>query len=415
MLAGQSLVKRDLRQAGAAQFAELAGLIRQADIAFTNLEGVVAGAPGGFPTKPSFIHASPPEALAGLRAMGFNLLSLANNHAYDLGTAGILHSLKVAESMGFATAGTGADLAIAGRAAMVDTSSGRCALVAMDASNLPDLAYAADATARLDARPGINPLRIRRTVRLPPELLAELARITESIGGAERSRRRLVKGYPEDQFADRLNFYDAWIKAGEPAAEDFEPVTEDLERNVAAIESAAREADCVIAYLHQHHWAPDWQSTPSWLRRVGRTCIEAGAKIFVSHGVPLPMGIEFHQGCPLFMGLGNFVFDTYRPERYPETLVWQSALAECRLTDAGVEVKAHPVSIDFDHHSRPRLASMAEAGQFIGELQRLSPGVEFRPVDPVAIGADSRANCPHPKEPISWVCRAGKASRTATR
>lgn len=389
MLAGQSLVKRDLRDANKVQFAELAALISRADFAFTNFEGVVAGAPGGFPTKPSFIHAAPSEALAGLRAMGFNLLSLANNHAYDLGAAGILHSLKVAESLGFAVSGSGPDLAHAGQPALIDTAAGRCALIAMDASNLPDLAYAADATARLDARPGINPLRIRRTVRVAPELIEELTGIRKSIGGAERSQRRLAKGYPEDQVADRLSFYGAWLKAGEAAAEDFEPLEKDLERNLASISAAASEADCVIAYLHQHHWAPDWQSTPDWLRRIGRACIEAGASIFVSHGVPAPMGIEFHDGCPLFMGLGNFVFDTYRPERYPEPMVWRSAIAECRMDDAGTEVLVHPISIDFDHYSQPRLASQTEAEQLVGELERLSPGIEFRPVDSVTSWAQS--------------------------
>ncbi len=399
ILAGQSVVKRDLREAGQAEFADLAALVGQADVAFTNLEGVVAGAAGGFPTKPSFIHASPLEALAGLRAMGFNALAMANNHGYDLGPAGILHSLAVAESLGFAVAGIGADLARAGRPAMLDTGAGRCALIAMDASNLPDLAYAADASARLEPRPGINPLRIRRSVALPVELLAELSRISAAIGGGERSRRRLAKGYPETQVPDRLNFYGAWLKAGETAAEDFEPVPEDLARNLAAIEAAAAAADCVIASLHQHHWAPDWQTTPDWLRRVGRACIEAGATVFVSHGVPMPLGIEFHRGRPLFMGLGNFVFDTYRPERYTEGAVWRSALAECRLENDRIELLLHPVAIDFNGWSRPRLANAQEAADVLAELQRLSPALSFEFVDHAA-GVRPAIYCQRPSSQI---------------
>ena len=42
--------------------------------------------------------------------MGFNMLSMANNHAWDLGLNGLLAGIGEVSKRGFAYAGTGADV-----------------------------------------------------------------------------------------------------------------------------------------------------------------------------------------------------------------------------------------------------------------------------------------------------------------
>ncbi|UCG74304.1 MAG: CapA family protein [Chromatiales bacterium] len=93
---------------GAGQLSDAAPILRQADIAFGNLEGVLLD--GGEPAKkcrnPSacYLFRSPPRFADTLAAAGFTVLSLANNHARDFGEegrdstmaalddAGVLHS-----------------------------------------------------------------------------------------------------------------------------------------------------------------------------------------------------------------------------------------------------------------------------------------------------------------------------------
>src|SRR5262245_14897215 len=79
VLAGQSMIRSDLRTTKPAALSVIKGLL-DGDVKFTNLEAAVA-APGetvqegrGFLT--------PAEALDALTTMGFNLLALSNNHAF---------------------------------------------------------------------------------------------------------------------------------------------------------------------------------------------------------------------------------------------------------------------------------------------------------------------------------------------
>ncbi|MCC5864311.1 MAG: CapA family protein [Wenzhouxiangella sp.] len=378
ILSGQSLVRHDPRAMPDSRFTALNEIIDSASVGFTNFEGVLRGAPGGWPTKEHFIHDAPSEVMAGLKALGFNLVSLANNHAFDLGPTGVLHTRQVARAAGLTTAGSGTSLAEAGQASVVTTDRGTVALVAMDASGLPDLAYARDADELLDARPGLNPLRIRRTVELPLASFREFQRLTRELGESERQRRRLQMGYPQPRADERLNFYGAWLKRGETAREAFEPDGADLARNLATIRSAAAMHDVVVAYVHQHHWSPDWQQTAAWLRLVGEACIEAGADIFVSHGVPMLMEIGVHHRRPMFFGLGSLFFDTRRPERYADPTFWQSLLVEVLLTGDSVAIQLHPLVLEFkDGRSIPHLADLKERRSICALVQSLSPSVQL--------------------------------------
>jgi len=68
---------------------------------------------------------------------------------------------------------------------------------------------------------------------------------------------------------------------------------------------------------------------PAWQRTLAKRCIDAGAAVFVGHGVPLLQGIEVHNGAPIFFGLGNFVFQTEKePGAYPPES-WESVIVEC--------------------------------------------------------------------------------------
>ena len=100
--------------AGVSQpFAAVIPWLRAADLALANLECVIA--PGGTPhpgqldepaLQPYRLYA-PPSAVTALREVGFDVLGLANNHALDLGPAGLAETVSRLQAAGIATVGAG--------------------------------------------------------------------------------------------------------------------------------------------------------------------------------------------------------------------------------------------------------------------------------------------------------------------
>jgi poly-gamma-glutamate capsule biosynthesis protein CapA/YwtB (metallophosphatase superfamily) len=67
------------------------GYLKGADVRFTNLETAVAPKDMAVELRTSEVHRTGPEVLDALKDMGFNMLSMANNHAWDLGLTRISH------------------------------------------------------------------------------------------------------------------------------------------------------------------------------------------------------------------------------------------------------------------------------------------------------------------------------------
>lgn len=80
--------------------------IQQADLAFVNQESILGGDDLGFSTYPAF---NTPSQMAGdLADLGFNLVSLANNHTLDKGTQGVLNTLEIWDKQSDRVLSTGA-------------------------------------------------------------------------------------------------------------------------------------------------------------------------------------------------------------------------------------------------------------------------------------------------------------------
>jgi poly-gamma-glutamate synthesis protein (capsule biosynthesis protein) len=97
----------------------MADRLAGADITVGNLESTLArlGPPRQDPVGDSF-HAAP--AVRGeLRAAGFDVLGLANNHVGDFGDASLVRTVDLLHAGGFATFGAGRDLTAAERPVVV--------------------------------------------------------------------------------------------------------------------------------------------------------------------------------------------------------------------------------------------------------------------------------------------------------
>src|SRR5713226_8633259 len=134
-------IRSDIRTTAPAAVPVIQKLLK-GDVVFTNFEAAVA-------EKGETVHEgrgflTPPEALDALTTFGFNLLSLSNNHAFDLKVTGIQNTIREADSRKIVHAGTGNNLAEAVAPGYLRTPKGTIALIA-SASGLIKLGGSATA------------------------------------------------------------------------------------------------------------------------------------------------------------------------------------------------------------------------------------------------------------------------------
>jgi poly-gamma-glutamate capsule biosynthesis protein CapA/YwtB (metallophosphatase superfamily) len=271
-LAGQSMIRSDIRVYTPSIVSTVAPLLK-GDVVFTNFEATVVER-GQSLLDGNFL--APPEALDALKALGFNLVALSNNHAWDLKVSGIQNALHEVSRLNLAHAGTGNNVEEAVAPGYLRTPKGTVALVAM-ASGLVEPGGSATAT-----RPGVNELR---------------------------------------------------VEAGN------KPNEEDARRILLSIRDASKRADIVIVYQHNHVFdlpfetifaeeLPERLVPPEWIRKWTHTEVDAGADVVVMHGAPLVHGVEIYHNRPIFYDLGNFIFQ-YPPTStgLEEPIIWESVVA----------------------------------------------------------------------------------------
>jgi poly-gamma-glutamate synthesis protein (capsule biosynthesis protein) len=130
-------------------------LVRAADLAVANLEGP---APDTFTWHPhGLVFTMDPGLLPGLRRVGIDAVSLANNHIRNAGGAGVRQTVRNLDEEGIRHFGAGRDLAAARRPALFTVAGQRIALLGYNGigsapNATPDRAGAAPLSARLMRR-----------------------------------------------------------------------------------------------------------------------------------------------------------------------------------------------------------------------------------------------------------------------
>jgi poly-gamma-glutamate capsule biosynthesis protein CapA/YwtB (metallophosphatase superfamily) len=277
VLTGQSMIRSDLRVSAPSAVPVIASLLKGADVTFTNFEGTVAepGQPNQNVPLQGRGFVAPPEAVEALKALGFNLLALSNNHSADLKIPGIQNTLRAVGRVNLVHAGIGNTINEAVAPGYLSTPKGTVALVAMASGLIPP---GGSATAN---RPGVDELRVEN--------------------------------------------------GNKPNEEDARHILDN-------IRDAAKKADLVIVYHHNHVFdkpfasifeegMPERLRPPDWLKKWTHAEIDAGADVVVMHGAPLLHGIEIYKGRPIFYDLGNFIFNVPPPLWYiQEPLAWESVV-----------------------------------------------------------------------------------------
>ncbi|NEI74880.1 capsule biosynthesis protein CapA [Rhizobium lusitanum] len=381
---GQSLIHRDIRNCGDPAFLRIVDILKRADIAFTNFEGTILGRHGGSPMKGSYFGCSDPFVLDALKQSGFNALALANNHAFDLGSPGVLSTLEEVSARGFLHAGIGLDRDHASTPGKAIIKGRIIRLVAMDAGPGSRIMYAENAGFQRPSRPGINQLEVTRVFEADNAIFDMLETIQTTFESSKLERANYAQ--PDDSPVlneqNEIDFYGTVFRRSDTNRRKIVIGLDSASHQLTAISKAATAGQFVIAYLHHHHWEPNWRDVPEWVVAFAHACIDAGARIFVSHGTPVLQPIEVYKGAPIFFGLGNFLFHTEHGDtEWSSPDIWKSVVATCHFDATGVQVDILPIVLggeerlgrdDFHERRVPMAASEAIGDEILDDLAKRS-------------------------------------------
>ena len=209
---------------------------------------------------------APPQNLAGLRELGFDIATVASNHTFDQGPFGVLDTIEGLRELGIGTTGAGMTLAEARTPAIVEASGLRIGVLAYNAVG-PRESWATGVKA------GTAFVRI--------------------------SQHYEVEG----------------ASPGSPPTEFTSPDYETLEAMQADVRALAGEVDIVAVAFHKGI-AFVRAEIAQYERPLARAAIDAGADIVIGHHAHILKGVEVYRDRPIYHGINHFVA-AYSPESSP--------------------------------------------------------------------------------------------------
>lgn len=246
----------------------LFALLRAAECSVGNLEvPLTTAAPEA--EKASTLRADP-ERAQDVAEMGFDVVTLANNHALDCGLQGLRDTIAALETVGVQHVGTGANQRASYEPVFRETSGGKVAIFGV-ASTLPP-GFAAGAF-----RPGIAPIRVLSQFAVDPAVVSEQPGIAPFV-------------HTQAHQADVDSFCEF-------------------------VSDAKSKADFVAVMIHwgvPHGWVPLSQGVlAEYQRPLAHALIDAGADIVVGNHPHAVHPVEVYQQRLIAYSLGNFVFQAW--------------------------------------------------------------------------------------------------------
>jgi poly-gamma-glutamate capsule biosynthesis protein CapA/YwtB (metallophosphatase superfamily) len=368
--------------------AAVRALLQDADAAIGNCEltAFAAGADAPIAQAESgglWLHAGP-EAVADLAALGFTMVSRANNHAGDFGVRGMDETDRLLSRLRIRHAGTGPTLAAARAPAILPAGSGCIALVSAT-DTAPGHSVAGRARADVAGRAGVNAIR---TDMLQVTDATTFSVLEMAVQASAAQGHPLGQLTPDGQTIRGLG---APIRRGERPATVITFDACDVAENLAQVRAAREQADVVVFALHTHLAGEGPDLPPEAVRRFAHDAIDAGADLFLGHGPHRLRGIELYRGRPIFYSLGNFVCHLPSLGPQPADLYDILGLDACETTFA--ELIAYLSRVDGE---LPRLLS--DATQWESVVARIVHDGPHRRIElhPIELGpaAPSRPGVP---------------------
>jgi poly-gamma-glutamate capsule biosynthesis protein CapA/YwtB (metallophosphatase superfamily) len=399
-LTGDSIITRKLAIYGEPAFLRIINLVRNADVAFTNLEMLFHDyEPYAMSSSGGTYMRAEPALVKDLVWAGFDMVARANNHSGDYGVLGMNLTTKHVADAGLVQAGVGQSLAEAREAKFLETPKGRVALISV-ASTFTEHSIAGRTRGDMPARPGLNPLRFDTVTTVTPARLATLREIAAEING---------RPVPDGPPPTTLTFFGRRFTTGDTPGVRTVPGKEDLDEIAAVVRSAAGLADYTIVTIHAHEGGRDRLVPADFLVTFARAMVDAGADMFVGHGPHVLRGIEVYKGKPILYSLGDFIFQNETLLRLPsenyasydlgadkhvndfndarynfdksgfpaDRLIWEAVVAVPRFRGKQlVELALHPITLGFGQsrsvRGRPLFAEGELGQKILGDISKLS-------------------------------------------
>ncbi len=369
-------------------------LVAQATLAFTNLEMQLldevqtqnASATTG-PARWPFGRRREADAIA---ALGFDLVSLANNHGNDYGAEGLASTRRLLDEAGVLGAGAGGDLTEA-RRPVLTPGGRRVALVAVTTSS-SSASRATAATPGVMGRPGVNPLRYEADITVDPKTFEILA----------QSVRDLKAGPPPDERS--LELFGTRIEKGDRIAVTFRVDARDEQEIVEHVRAARAAAEVVVVSVHSHEPNNATDAPAEFLREFAHRAIDAGASLVVGHGPHRVRGVEVYRDGAILYSLGNFLyqpiadfraaddFDSGRdlysaalgtlsprppgPTEMPSDPAWREGLVAVASFEEGrlSGLQIQPITLQGDGQKAAGLPRVPSTPSILDRLEELSKG-----------------------------------------
>ena len=248
-------------------------VMKAADIRFGNCERIYSTL-GTDQNNGHSYNRLKPEMLSIFTDCGFDVVSVAANHALDVGPEAMMDSIANLHKLGIQTTGGGANLKEARTPAIVERKGVRVAFLAY--CSILKEGYAAEKN-----RPGVAPMRAHTYYR------------------------------PIDS------------QPGIPAIPVTIPYESDVNAMIEDIQKARQVADSVVVSMHwgvhfMHRIIADYQTT------VAQAAFAAGADLILGHHAHVPKAVGVHGGKACFYSLSNFImtsppFGPGKAEEYCKT------------------------------------------------------------------------------------------------
>ena len=435
-LTGDTLLTRRVSVFREDRFLEIRDILRSADAVFTNFDSNIhAYLDDPHQQRPSAgsYLTTEPALLDELKWLNINLIACGSTHADDYGPKGILDTIRYFDSAGIIHAGSGRNLAEARSPGYLDTANGRVALLAATGS-FHHGSRAGQQRSDTLGWPGVNGIRSKKIYTVDADSLQQLRQIGGAVGWEQAKARNLFQGgAPAVDSETAYDFLGHVFQVGTPGETTIANAS-DLAEAVRNVRNARYFADRVISSIHCHEQGGPTMHTATRRSEVegmadfvvdyGRKCLDAGADVFVAHGPQLPLGIEIHNGKPLFHSLGTFLFQIETVKHLPsecyerygldsqatpseflerryaggtrghtgEAAQWEQMFAVLDYEgDELRKIRIYPIELGFhlppSQRGRPMLADAATGERILKRLQRLSAeyGTDIRMEDGIGV------------------------------
>jgi poly-gamma-glutamate synthesis protein (capsule biosynthesis protein) len=231
--------------------------LRGADLRFAQVERVYSNL-GALQLHSGGAHSRvKPELASVFEDCGFDIVSVASNHAMDWGPEAMLDSIELLRSKGIATVGAGRNLEEARKPAFIERNGIRIAFLAY--CTVLREGYTAE-----KSKPGVAPLRAH-------------------------------------------TYYESFdYQAGVPPRTVTVPYEEDLRNLLDDVAAARKSAQAVVVSLHWGiHFIP--KMIADYQKIVSKAVFGAGADLILGHHAHVPKAIESRDGKVCFYSLSNFM------------------------------------------------------------------------------------------------------------